>query len=83
MACACKVNKQLNYLHKHYGNKTDVNKKEIREFRIIEFLRQLVSFIIMILLLPFMLMHILYITFFKKDKIIKIKKNRWLTPIKV
>lgn len=82
MACACKVNKDLAYLHKHYGNKTNVTEKEIKEFRIKEFFKQLISFIILMILLPFMFIQILF-TFFTKDKTIKIKKNKWLIPIKV
>lgn len=82
MACACKVNKDLEYLHKHYGNKTDVSKKEIREFRFREFLKQLITYIVGIIFLPIIFLYV-FIHLFKKDKVIKIRKNKWLIPIKV
>ena len=83
MSCACKVNRDLEYLHKHYGNKTDISKKEETDFRITEFFKKLIVFIIVLVLLPFIILHILLTFLIKKYKIIEIRKNKWLLPIKV
>lgn len=83
MSCACKVNKDLAYLHKHYGNKINVSKKEETELKLTEFLKQLIVFILVIISLPFITLYILFKAIFKKDKIIKIKRSKWLIPIRV
>ena len=83
MACACKTNKEIAYLHKRFGNKTNVSKKDVTEFRLKEFLKQLIAFLTLVLLIPFMLLHIIFVLTFKKDKTIKIKNRRWPIPIGV
>ena len=74
MACNCKVNKQIDYLHKKYGHNIPVSKKTAIAFNVKEWFRNLLVGIITILFSPILLLHVLYISIFKKDKAISVKK---------
>lgn len=72
MACACKVNQQINEIQRKYGvgKKKHKNKFNIN-FLII--LKQIFIYIISILSMPLMVVYLLWATFFNK-KHISIKK---------
>ena len=74
MACACKVNEQIGYLQKKYGHKIPTSKKSILGFRFKETLKALLIYLLVIPLLPLMLLHVLYVSIFKKDKTINVKE---------
>ena len=82
MACACKVNQDISYLHEKFGNQKDVSKKEITNFRITEFLKKIIIYLVTLLMLPFMFFNVIFILF-KKDKTIKIINKKWPIPIRV
>ena len=75
MACNCKVNQKLDYLHKKYGNKVPVSKKTEISFLVKEKAKEILVFIITLIFLPVMLISVLYQAWFAKDKKISIKKN--------
>ena len=74
MACACKVNKQIDYLHKKYGHNVPTAKSTIIGFRIKEFFKNLWVYLLCIPVLPIMILHIIFVSVFKKDKTISVKK---------
>jgi fumarate reductase subunit C len=74
MSCNCKVAKQITYLEKKYGHNIPVSKQSQIRFRFTEFLKNLLVIFIGILFLPIMILHILFVLIFKKDKKISIKK---------
>lgn len=74
MACACKVNKQLDYLHKKYGNEIPVSKATRISFKIKEFFKNIWIYLLMLPLLPLMFLHVLFIGLLKKRKTISLKK---------
>ena len=74
MACACKVNKQLDYLHKKYGNEIPVSKTTRIGFKIKEFFKNIWIYLLMLPLLPLMFLHVLFISLLKKRKTISLKK---------
>ena len=72
MACACKVNQHIDYLHRKYGNKTPQSKKTNIRFKIKDFFSNLLVRVIMLLFLPVASLHIFFISIFKKNKTINI-----------
>ena len=74
MACACKVNQQLDYLHKKYGNKIPVSKSTMIGFKIKEFFKHLWVYILLLPLIPIMFLHILFKMIFTKEKNIRIER---------
>ena len=74
MACACKVNQQIDYLHKKYGHKIPTSKKTIIRFRVKEFFKNIGIYLLCLPFVPIMFLHILYTTIFKKDKKISVKR---------
>lgn len=74
MACACKVNADLDYLHKKYGHKIPTSKKSIIRFRVKEFFKNLLIYIVCIPIVPIMVFHVLFTAIFKKEKSINMKK---------
>lgn len=81
MACACKVNQQIDYLHKKYGHKIPVSKKTTISFHVKEFFRSLLIWIVTIPILPFMLIHILVKGVFSKSRTISVKKLMKVTKV--
>jgi len=73
-ACNCKVNQQISYLHKKYGNKIPVSKESKIRFTIKEKLKHFLIYIIEILFLPVMFLYVFYVAIFSKKKQISIKK---------
>jgi hypothetical protein len=67
MACACKVNQQLSKLREQYGIKE--NRKKIK----INF-RLLMTRLCVLIISPFILIYILSILLFSKDKMIDVRK---------
>ena len=65
MACNCKVNQQITYLEKKYGHNMPVSKKTTIS---------LFTFLIGVIFLPFIILHIIFISIFTKDKKLSIKK---------
>lgn len=74
MGCNCKVNQQIDYMHRKYGNKLPVSKKTEISFRIKEKAREFLVFLISLIFLPLMVLSVLYKTLFTKDKKISIRK---------
>lgn len=81
MACACKVNQQIDYLHKKYGHNIPVSKKTTISFQVKEFFKSLLIWIVALPILPFMLIHILIKGFFSKSKAISVKKLMKATKV--
>ncbi len=73
MACACKVNKQIDYLHKKYGHNIPVSKPTMLKFKIGEFFKKIWLYILIVPILPIMVLHVLGTALFGKNKTIKIK----------
>lgn len=74
MACNCKVNQQISYLHKKYGHNIPVSKQSKIRFTVREKLKNFLVYIIEILFLPIILIYILYKALFAKNKIVSMKK---------
>lgn len=74
MACNCKVNQQITYLHKKYGHKIPVSKESKIRFTVREGFKNFLVYIIAILFTPIIFLYILYVTLFTKDKRISMKK---------
>ena len=82
MACNCKVNQQIDYLHKKYGHEIPVSKKTAISFNIKEWFRNLLISVVTLLFSPILLLHVLYVSIFKKDKSVSIRKLMSLTKNK-
>ena len=63
MGCNCKATKKIAYINQKYGT-TQPQKKT----NIVGSLKDMLTYVIVIICLPFMFLHVLYIQFFKKDK---------------
>ncbi len=74
MACACKVNQQLDYLHKKYGNEIPVSKPSIIGFKIKEFFKHIWVYIVLLPLIPLMFLHVLYKMIFTKGKSVRVER---------
>lgn len=72
--CNCKVNQQITYLEKKYGHNMPVSKKTTIRLTVKEFFISLFTFLIGIIFLPLIILHIIFISIFTKDKKISIKK---------
>ena len=79
MSCNCKVNQQIDYLHKKYGHEIPVSKTKKVSFTVGETFKNIFVALIAIVLSPILLLHILYVSIFKKDKTISAKKLMNLT----
>ena len=73
-SCNCKVNQQIDYLHKKYGHNIPVSKKTTIAFNVKEWFRNLLVGVITIIFSPILLLHALYISIFKKDKTVSVRK---------
>ena len=73
MACACKVNQQIDYLHKKYGVNVPKSKTKKINFDFGLFMENLGLGILVIPFIPFILLHII-IKSLSKDKRISVKK---------
>lgn len=73
MACNCKVNRQLDYLHKKYGNKIPVSNGKLFRFNMKEILKSFFVFLLLIVAFPFMFLHAMFMAF-SPNKKISIKK---------
>lgn len=69
MACKCKVNRDLEYLHRRYGNDVSVSKNRLRAFRSKENLKRLFVLILVLPLIPLMAIHVIYKSFSKNNRI--------------
>lgn len=74
MACACKVNQELDYLHRKYGKNIPVSKKTMIRFRVREFFNAIAIWMVALPIMPFLFLQILYKAIFSKDKMISAKK---------
>ena len=74
MACNCKVNQQIDYLHKKYGNEIPVSKKTRISFMTKEFFRHIGVYLIQLILIPFFVLHLLYKAIFSKNKIVNLNR---------
>lgn len=63
MGCNCKATRKIAYINQKYGT-TPPQKKT----NIIGGFKDILAYIIMVICIPFMLLHILYVHFFVKDK---------------
>lgn len=73
MACACKVNQKIDYIHKKYGyDKTkNLKKTKIRQ-NIKIFLKDIFIWILILPLIPIIFGHIFCVSYFSKEKKINI-----------
>ena len=79
MACACKVNQQIDYLHKKYGDNIPKSKKtNIASKLEVKFENGLI-YLLFLPALPIMIAFIVYKSFTKKtihlDKLLKLRKK--------
>ena len=74
MACACKANKELAYLHKKYGYKVKPTIREKANYYGVEGLKNIIASIIIFLSTPLLLLYVLYISFLTKERKISITK---------
>lgn len=79
MGCACKVNKQIEKIHKIYGHKKEQPKTNIRGL-VSSTINGFFSFLLYIPLIPILSLYILVRRFFTNkpfslDGLIKIKRN--------
>lgn len=63
MGCNCKATKKIAYINQKYGT-TPPQKKT----NIVGMLKDMLTYVIVFLCLPFIFLHVLYIQLFKKDK---------------
>ena len=56
MACQCKVNQQIDYLHKKYGDNTPENKKTNIRGSMLAAFENVVIFLLVLPLAPFMIL---------------------------
>lgn len=63
MGCNCKATKKIAYINQRYGT-TPPQKKT----NIVGNIKDIFAYIIMLLFLPFIFLHVLYVQFIKKDK---------------
>lgn len=63
MGCNCKATRKIAYINQKYGT-TPPQKKS----NIVGGIKDILTYIIVIILLPFIFLHVLYVRFFKKDK---------------
>ena len=72
--CNCKVNQQIDYLHKKYGHNIPISKKTHIAFTIGERIRHFFVYLLLVFISPILLFYIFYKLFFTKDKTININK---------
>lgn len=63
MGCNCKATKKIAYINQRYGT-TPPQKKT----NIVGSIKDIFAYIIMLLFLPIIFLHVLYVQLFKKDK---------------
>ena len=63
MGCNCKATKKIAYINQRYGT-TPPQKKT----NIVGSIKDILAYIIMLLFLPIIFLHVLYVQLFKKDK---------------
>lgn len=80
MACDCKVNRKLDYLHRKYGKKIPVSRRMVATFNVKEFFRVLFVFLLMVLFFPLLLIHVIF-TSASNGKRISIRKIMDLVKI--
>lgn len=73
-ACNCKVNQHITYLHKKYGNEIPVSKKSHINFLVKQFFKNMLWYLLMIIIFPLIFLHIISISLFTKKKKINIGK---------
>lgn len=74
MACACKVNQEIEYLQKKYGHNMPKSKSSDIRGMVTGFFKQMGILVLAIPFLPVMLVGILVHLIVKKEKPIKIDK---------
>lgn len=60
MACACKVNQKIDYLHKKYGDNTPQSKKTNIRGSVLAKIENAAIYLLMIPLLPLMAIYLIY-----------------------
>ena len=73
-ACNCKVNQQITYLHKKYGHNIPVSKSSHIGFMVKQFFRNILWYLLMIVIFPLIFLHVVAVSLFTKKKKISIKK---------
>jgi hypothetical protein len=63
MGCNCKATKKIAYINQRYGTNPPQ-----KQSNIVGRMKDIAAFVVMILCLPFIFIHVLYINFFTKDK---------------
>lgn len=73
MACACKVNQKIEYIHQRYGYNIDKHRKRTKIRQNIKIiLKNILVYTIILPLLPLMAIHVIYVTYFTDEKMINI-----------
>ena len=63
MGCNCKATKKIAYINQKYGANPPQKKTNV-----VGSLKDALAYVIMILCLPFIFLHVLYVSLFTKDK---------------
>ena len=79
MACACKVNQQIDYLHKKYGDNLPKNKKTNIRGSVLAKIENLFICLMLIPVIPFMVVYVIIKAVRGEhivlDKIFRLNKN--------
>lgn len=70
MACNCKVNQQISKLKEEYGIKG--KNKKTKKIKIT--LKKIMTWLCVLLILPFIFIYVLSVVLFTKDKMIDVRK---------
>ncbi len=68
MGCNCKVNEQILFLHKKFGNKINVSWKERGKFKITEFFKTIIIFLITLITTPILIIYFIIEIILGKNK---------------
>lgn len=74
MGCNCKVNQKITYINRKYGHKVPISKQSSIKLKIKYIFRDMFLYALTILFIPFVFLHILFVSLFTKDKKLNIKK---------
>lgn len=75
MGCACKANVQIGYLQKKYGDNIPQSKATNIRGNVSIFVKKCLTYLILLPVMPFLVIHTLSTSIIKKNKPIDINKT--------